>query len=544
MAFKIQLLSDVAGFIRGTDDVTKALDDVADSLDDLARDTKQNADKAADSLEREFSDAMREVRKETKDTSRKMGDDLKHGTKEAGEGFDDLKDEARDSAKEAAASFSGEFDDVADYVQEVLAQALSGFGPIGAAAGLAAAAGIGFLVSSLQDAAEKAEEAQEDVKGLAAELYDVKGNPAAIDYLTRMQELVGSIVDNKEWYEFWQPKNITWIEQQDKLWANSNITLEERAQLLRAQAGDVNSTQRALATLNAEIEREQSLGRTWVDQYGVLHTESTQREKDLLAQRDAVAQNNSKMAEAQRQADAVAQAEQRASDSAQQFTEALKDNASVLDDHADKILKGGKINFAEWAKQQKAAAKQNKIILEFDAEAKLSAEARENFRSLPTETQSMIAAEYAKGGKKKRLQIETMLENEVEVKNKDVKVEPVEANVKVTAKPDVDMSAARANAQAQADQMNITIKSTVAPPTLPAIAAPEPVVYHTRLDSTALPGDVNNARAKAQTAASSKKIEYKTKLNSSGLQAEVNRAAAAIRPPVIYARVKAKKEVE
>ena len=104
MAFKIQLLADVASVVRGLGDVDKAMEDTAGALDDLARETKQNADKAGDSLEREFSDAFKSVRKDAKKASRDMGADIKDGTRKAGEGFDDLKDEANQSAKEAAAS--------------------------------------------------------------------------------------------------------------------------------------------------------------------------------------------------------------------------------------------------------------------------------------------------------------------------------------------------------------------------------------------------------------------------------------------------------
>lgn len=544
MAFKIQLLSDVSGFLRGTGDVEKALDDVADSLDDLARDTKQNADKAADALEREFSDAMREVRKDTKKASKDMGDDLKHGAREAGEGFDDLKEEANDSAREAAASFSGEFDDVADYVQEVLAQALSGFGPIGAAAGIAAAAGIGFLVSSLQDAADKAKETQEGVADLAAELYDVNGNPAAIDYLSRIQELVGSIVDTKEWYEFWQPKNITWIEQQDKLWQNSNITLQERATLLRAQAGDINAVQDAQAILNAEIEREQGNARTWVDQYGAMHRESTQREKDLLAQRDAVAAQNSSWAEAKRQQEAVAEATRKSTEANNEFKDSLKDNASVLDEGLDKFRdKAKNIDFDKILKEQANRRKQNKVIIKFDAEAELSDAAKANFRKFSPEEQFELASAWNKGGKSRK-KVKMVLEGDVSWDKTKVP-DPQPINQPVQVDPNVKgAEEARNNAQSQMAANPVIIQSRVDPPTLPPTPATEPVVYRTKLDSSALPGDVTSARNKAQNTASAKKIEYRTRLNSNGLQAAVNRAAASIHQPTIYVKVKAKKEVE
>ncbi len=506
MAFKLSLVADVRGWLKGTADVQQSLDDVADGLDDLARDTKANADQAADDLERSFSDAFDKVKRETKTTSKKLGDDLKDGTREAGEGFYDLKDEANQSAKEAAASFSGEFEDVADYIQEVLAQALSGFGPVGAAAGLAAAAGIGILVAGLQESAEKAEEAQQKVADLAAELADVKGNPALIDHLSRMQELVGSIVDKKEWFEFWQPKNITWIEQQDRLWRDSNITLAQRNDLLRAQVGDTESTQRALATLNAEIEREQRNATSWTDTYGVLHHEASQREQDLTKERDALQQTSQAADEARRQYEAVAaadrkraQAIQAAQESDERFAESLRDNGTVLDDFAAKIVKGGKIVYSEWTKLREKMRSDNKIIMDVDADPRLSPAAKENFRNLPRDVQTAIAKEFKRGGKHDDKVIKEL--------NADAKVKVGKIDVQTpNVKP-------------------VEIPTTVA-------------------DAGAVKG-AQEAADTAQRVANREhnKIEFKTKVDDDGLQAAVNRAAAAIRPPTVWVNVKAKKEV-
>lgn len=543
MAFKLSLVADVRQWLKGTQDVEKSIDDIADSLDDLAKETKADSDKAADTLARDFKNAFDKVKTESKQTGKKLGDNMKHGTKEAGEGFDDLKDEANQSAKEAAASFSGEFEDVSDYIQEVLAQALAGFGPVGAAAGLAAAAGIGFLVSSLQDAADKAKEAQEGVTDLAAELYDVGGNPAAIDYLSRIQELVGSIVDTKEWYEFWQPKNITWIEQQDKLWAHTNITIEERATLLRAQAGDINAVRDAQAILNAEIEREQGNNRTWIDQYGTMHTEATQRYQDLLAQRDAISKQADGWKEAQRQAEAVSQAQAKAAQANEEFTESLRNNASVLDEGLDKFRdKAKKLDFDKILREQANRRKANKVIIKFDAEAELSDKAKANFRKFSPEEQLELATAYNKGGKSRK-KVKMILEGDVSWEKTKVP-EPAPINQPVQVDPNVKgTEEARNNAQAAMAANPVVIQSRVDPPAMPAIPATEPVVYKTKVDDSALPGMVSQARNKGQRTADSKKIEYKTKLNTDGLQAAVNRAAANIRTPTIYVNVKARKEV-
>jgi ElaB/YqjD/DUF883 family membrane-anchored ribosome-binding protein len=115
-------------------DLGKELDKVGGVLDDVARD----GDKAGDKLESTFRDMGRDANDAGKKIKKGVGD----GLKEAGS-------EAKSSGREAAASFSGEFDDVTDFVQETAANAFGGFGPIGAAAGLAAAAGIGLAGAEL-----------------------------------------------------------------------------------------------------------------------------------------------------------------------------------------------------------------------------------------------------------------------------------------------------------------------------------------------------------------------------------------------------------
>lgn len=161
MAIKIDFLANVVNFLRGTRDVGRALDDVADALDDVADDATRtgrdlgdeitdgarDAERSTERLERSFRDLTTTARRE----SREAGDAIKRNV---GGGLDDLKSEASQSGREAAASFSGGFDDVADFAQETIANGLGGFGPIGAAAGIALAAGVGAGFTKMQEDAE------------------------------------------------------------------------------------------------------------------------------------------------------------------------------------------------------------------------------------------------------------------------------------------------------------------------------------------------------------------------------------------------------
>ena len=510
MAFKISLISDVRDVLRGTKDVERAFDDVADTLDDLAKETARNADTAGDALERNFRDALDTVKRETRDTSRRMGDDLKDGAKDAGEGFDELGDEAKDSAKEAAASFSGEFEDVADYIQEVLAQALSGFGPVGAAAGIAAAAGVGILISNLQQAAEDAETAKESVLDLADQLAEVKGNPAALAWADILRSKLLEITDSKEWYEFWQDTPKTRLEE----WGNAARQYGvDMADVTRAQIGDAE----ALARVTDELNRRQAdLNSQYLDSadaYGNYNEQLRNSANAVGAFRDKItagagdvekaADINKQIADSMRD---IPTASERAAEASASFTDSLNDHLSVADEGLDKFVKNGKLNLDEWANELRRRAKETKAVQDFTVNLtpKLSPEAAARFAELPFETQAKIAEAFRTGGAKSRRKI----------------VQNLEAEAKVT-KVEINTS----GAQAEAAKKPIEIPSTV-------------------IETGAIKG-AQEAADRAQKVASSERnrIEFKTRVNDDGLQAAVNRAAASITPPTIWVNVKARKEV-
>lgn len=146
---KLDVLANVRDFQRGTDDVADALDDVADSLDDVVRDGERSGER----LERSFAELATAARRSGDDA----GDGLRKGFKRAEDGVQDFKQEANQSLRETAASVSS-VEDGLDAVQEIAANALGGFGPAGAAAGLVAATGIGLATTALQGNQEAADE--------------------------------------------------------------------------------------------------------------------------------------------------------------------------------------------------------------------------------------------------------------------------------------------------------------------------------------------------------------------------------------------------
>lgn len=131
---ELSIISDANQF-----DLDKPATDL-DHLGDAATTTAKRVDSAFD-----------KIRQSSRTNMRAVDADIDKGKR----GLDEFKGEAHSSGKEAAASFGGGFTDVADFVQETAANAFQGFGKLGGAAGLAAAAGIGILTASITAAQEK-----------------------------------------------------------------------------------------------------------------------------------------------------------------------------------------------------------------------------------------------------------------------------------------------------------------------------------------------------------------------------------------------------
>lgn len=510
MPFKLSLVADVRQWLKGTADVEQSLDKLADGLDDLARDTKTNADKAADSLEREFSDAFDKVKTEGRQASRRMGDDFKDGTKEAGEGLNEFKDEANSTAREAAASFSGSFDDVADGIQEVLANALAGFGPIGAAAGLVAAAGIGLVVSGLQDSADKAAEAKDRVLDLADAIADAGGDPSAVRWAEQLRDTMKQIVDTKEWYEFWQNSPVDKLSDWSRKAKEFGVSMSD---VMKSQAGDADALARVNDTLNRTIADQNEAYRQSTDLNGS-QDDAYRRAAEAATQfRDAIAGGAQEVSDAakwqQEYADAtrdLSNAQADAAEASSTFSDTLTNNLSVADEGLNDFVHKGKLNLEEWTNELKARARETQAVQDFTVTIapRLSPEALANFAQLPTDTQAQIAKAFRDGGKKDRKRI----------------IQNLEAEAKVTS-VQLDTS----SAQKKADSTPIDVPTTVA-------------------KAGAVKG-AQEAADDAQKVANreSNRIEFKTKINDDGLQAAVNRAAAGIRPPTIWVNVKAKKDV-
>ena len=196
----IDITSNTREAVRGAKDIGDALEEVSDSLDDLAKDgdkggsklEKSFADtrKEAGKVERSFKDLADTAKRESNTAGDAIGRNVKAGTDKAEDGLNDLKSEAGSTAKEAAASFGG-IEDAGSALQEALANVFVGFGPAGAAAGIAAAVGVGIIFSKMEEGKEQTAEFKAEVAELTAELIEAgdKGGPS-LDYIVdKLKEL-------------------------------------------------------------------------------------------------------------------------------------------------------------------------------------------------------------------------------------------------------------------------------------------------------------------------------------------------------------------
>ena len=174
----IRLGVDPAGVIEGADDAASALEKIDDALGDISKSGDQDLDK----LEKSLKDLDKAALRTGDELDRNLGKKTKKATEEAKSGVQDFKEEANQTARESAASFDGSAESIVDSFQEVAANAFQGFGPAGAVAGLAIAAGIGLGVKAFEDGQASAEELKSRIGDLASALIE-SGGDLNLDYV-------------------------------------------------------------------------------------------------------------------------------------------------------------------------------------------------------------------------------------------------------------------------------------------------------------------------------------------------------------------------
>lgn len=295
--FKFAIDIDTARFKRGTDEMADSIDEAADHFKDLEDSASKNLDKAADSfddisdaakdagkdIDNKFTDNVEDASDEAKDLEKKyrdafdgaadasrnagdkIGKNVNDGFDKAKKGADEFKDEAKSTAREGAASFTGEFDDVSDVLQETMANALGGFGPAGAAAGMAAAAGLGVVFKTLQDTADKINDLKEEAGQLALEFKEAGGSLDRADLVARLDEWLVAIEDTKQAWEIWQVDAISNLD-------NMRVALDDTGISL----GDLYSafSKGDTSTLQAYVDKLKEVNEALVPEGHVANTQA------------------------------------------------------------------------------------------------------------------------------------------------------------------------------------------------------------------------------------------------------------------------------
>lgn len=151
------------GLLEPLEDVSEQLEQLGDDSVDAGRDLERGM-RDAQRRTQDAKDEIRDLRDELNRAGRQgknTGDDIRDGFRRAEDGAEEFRDEANSTAREAAASFDGSAESIADAFQEIAANAFSGFGPAGAVAGLAAAAGIGLAVAGFEAMGEEEQKSRE-----------------------------------------------------------------------------------------------------------------------------------------------------------------------------------------------------------------------------------------------------------------------------------------------------------------------------------------------------------------------------------------------
>lgn len=293
MPIKIDFISNVRDLIRGTDDTEKALDDVADSLDDMTRAAKKggdDAERAVDDLGDSFRDAARKA-KDLDDAGRDAGRSVERGMDRAEEGVSEFKDEANSTAREAAASFDGSAESVADAFQEIAANAFAGFGPAGAVAGLAAAAGIGLAIAGFESVHE-AEERAAELAGEWADRFVESGQRVA----TAAQQSA-AVIDMST-----DPEKYKEATENAELWGT---TVSDAMLAMAGNAGAIKVVEDALDRKRVATEKDAEAAQDAAEQNGSALLSLTPQEVELNKAEEAWRRHTTAMQQGALQANAA-----------------------------------------------------------------------------------------------------------------------------------------------------------------------------------------------------------------------------------------------
>ena len=184
MPINISFLANTKDLLRGGADVEKTFSEVASSLDELASDSRRTGNElgrsikdgaaeagaATKKLERSFQELADVSQKETRATADDFNATNRAQTSNRKEALKEIKQEAKANAAETFSSFNGSASSFVDGIQGTLGGLVSSLGPVGMAAGIVGAAGIGLINGMIQKADTTSAAFRESVGKMTAEL--------------------------------------------------------------------------------------------------------------------------------------------------------------------------------------------------------------------------------------------------------------------------------------------------------------------------------------------------------------------------------------
>lgn len=214
MPIKINFLANTRDVVRDVSNIGDALSDVSDSLNDVARDAARSGAKVSDAysdaakdgersaerLERAFQDASDATAKSGVSGPEKFARRTVESTEEAGESVRTFKDEAKANLSEVASSFDGSATSIVDLFQGTLGGVVADLGPLGLAAGAAAAAGVGLIGAQLEKDQARAEALRQKAADLADEFIETgRVGETSVSYIAdAMRELATTTEDGED----------------------------------------------------------------------------------------------------------------------------------------------------------------------------------------------------------------------------------------------------------------------------------------------------------------------------------------------------------
>lgn len=307
------------GLIDPLEDVSELLETVGsegkDATDDIEkgmRDAQRRTDDAADEI-RKLRDELNKAGRQGKNT----GDDIRDGFRRAEDGAEEFKDEANSTAREAAASFDGSAESIADAFQEIAANAFAGFGPAGALAGLAAAAGIGLAIAGVESVHE-AEEKAAELAGEWADRFVESGQRVA----TAAQQSAAVIDISTD------PEKYKEATENAKLWGT---TVSDAMLAMAGNAGAITVVEDALDRKRVAAEKDAQAAQEAAEANGSALAALTPQEVELNKAEDAWRRHTDAMSTGAQQADA-------ASDSLLAIVEQATDAGVAVDDLGNKVV--------------------------------------------------------------------------------------------------------------------------------------------------------------------------------------------------------------